>query len=148
MHSRSTNPEFSTVSHKGSKWANVHFHHMIFVFCSPKTLSKHKSSESSKSRHCTYIHNGAKPHFYPEIPLILIFQKCEFYEKWDFRNMNFEKIEIFIMWILWKMRFQKGEFCKNWDFQCVNFWIKCRFLPHVQKYVSIIKYLVIHGVAG
>ena len=48
MHSRSTYPEFSTVSHKGSKWANVHFHHMIFVFCSPKTLSKHKSSESSK----------------------------------------------------------------------------------------------------
>ena len=38
-----------------------------------------------------------KPTFYPEIPLILIFQKCEFCEKWDFKNMNFVKIETFKM---------------------------------------------------
>ena len=86
---------------------------------------------------------GQKPTFYPEILVILIFQKCEFCEKWDFRIVNFVKkkkkwyfrivnfvkIEILEMWILWKMRFQKGEFCKNWDFQYVNFWI---FAPELR----------------
>ena len=37
---------------------------------------------------------GQKPTFYPEIPLILMFQKCEFCEKYDFRNVNFVKNEI------------------------------------------------------
>ena len=41
-----------------------------------------------------------KPTFCPEIPLILIFQKCEYCAK---------------------MRFQKCEFCENWDFRNVNF---------------------------
>ena len=59
----------------------------------------------------------------------MIFLKCEFCEKWDFRNVNFVKIEISELWILWKMIFQNGEFCKNWDFQCLNFWIKCGLLP-------------------
>ena len=45
------------------------------------------------------------------------FQKCEFCEKWDFRNVNLVKIEISEMWILWKLRFQKGEFLdKMWIF--------------------------------
>ena len=43
---------------------------------------------------------GQKPSFYPEIPLILIFQKCEFWENWYFRNVNFVKNEISKMWIL------------------------------------------------
>ena len=30
----------------------------------------------------------------------LRFQKCEFCEKWDFRNVNFVEIEISEMWIL------------------------------------------------
>ena len=49
-----------------------------------------------------------------------MFQKCEFCQNWDFRNVNFSKNEILEMWILWKMRFQKCEFCKNWDFRNVN----------------------------
>ena len=49
------------------------------------------------------------------------FQKCEFYENQDFRNVNFMKIEIWEMWILWKSRFQKCEFCEKWVFRNVNF---------------------------
>ena len=56
---------------------------------------------------------GQKPTFYPEIPLILIVLKCEFCEIWDFRNVNFVKIGISELWILWKLRFQKGEFCAS-----------------------------------
>ena len=63
---------------------------------------------------------GQKPNVYPEIPLILIFHKGEFCEKWDFRNVNFVKIEILEMWILSKLWFQKGEFCENCDFRKVN----------------------------
>ena len=48
-----------------------------------------------------------KPTFYPEIRLILIFQKCEFCEKCDFRNVNFVKNAILETWILWKMFFSK-----------------------------------------
>ena len=36
-----------------------------------------------------YFTLGQKPTFYPEIPLILIFQKCEFCEKLNFRKVNF-----------------------------------------------------------
>ena len=72
---------------------------------------------------------GQKTTVYLEIPLNLMFQKCEFCEYWDFRNVNFVKIEISEMWILWILRFQICEFCKNCDFQYVNFWIKCGFLP-------------------
>jgi len=35
---------------------------------------------------------GQKSTFYPEIPLIL--RKCEFCKNWDFRKVNFVKIEI------------------------------------------------------
>ena len=70
----------------------------------------------------------------------MIFEKCEFCENWDFRNVNFvTKNDISEMWILWKLRFQKGEFCQKWDFRKVNFvkneiserWIleKFGFLP-------------------
>ena len=37
---------------------------------------------------------GQKPTFYPEIPLILVVQNCEFCENWDFKNVNFVKIGI------------------------------------------------------
>ena len=40
--------------------------------------------------------------FYPD----LLFEKCEFCEKWDF---------------------EKCEFCENWDFEKCDFWIKCGF---------------------
>ena len=44
--------------------------------------------------------------------------------------MNFVKIEISELWILWKMRLRNCEFCKKkWDFQNVNFWINWEFLP-------------------
>ena len=52
----------------------------------------------------------AKSTFYPEIPLILMLQKCEFCLK----------IEISEMWIFWKMRLQKCKFCENWEFKIVN----------------------------
>ena len=38
---------------------------------------------------------GQNPNFYPEIPLILRFQKCEFCEKWDFTLWIFGWIEDF-----------------------------------------------------
>ena len=38
----------------------------------------------------------------------LRFQKCEFCDNWDFKNVNF---------------------VQNWDFQYVNFWEKCGILP-------------------
>ena len=63
-------------------------------------------------------HIGEKSTFYPEIPLILMFQKCEFCGKWDFRNVNFVKIGILEMWILWKMSFQKCDFWKMWFSIC------------------------------
>ena len=50
-----------------------------------------------------------------------MFEKCEFCEKWDFENVNFVKIEISELWILWKIRLQKCEFCEKWDFIKVNF---------------------------
>ena len=56
---------------------------------------------------------GQKATFYPEITKNLMFEKCEFCEKWDFENMNFVKIEISELWILWKMRLQKCEFCEK-----------------------------------
>ena len=40
---------------------------------------------------------GQTSAFYPEIPLILIFQKCEFCEKRDFKNVSFVKNEILEM---------------------------------------------------
>ena len=36
--------------------------------------------------------------------------KCEFGEKWYFQNVNFLKYETLKMWILWKIRFSKCEF--------------------------------------
>ena len=60
------------------------------------------------------------------------FKNCEFYETWDFENMNFVKNDTMKMWILsknmalkmWilsKLRFWKCEFCEKWDFENVNF---------------------------
>ena len=48
---------------------------------------------------------GQKSTFYPEITKNLMFEKCEFCEKWDFRIVNFVKNETLEMWILWKLRF-------------------------------------------
>ena len=50
-----------------------------------------------------------------------MFEKCEFWEKWDFENVNFcqkcdfesvnfVKNVILKLWILWKMKFLKCEF--------------------------------------
>ena len=36
---------------------------------------------------------GQKPTLYPEITKNLMFEKCEFREKWDFENVNFVKNE-------------------------------------------------------
>ena len=36
-------------------------------------------------------HTGAKTHFLSRNSIDLIFQKCEFCEKCDFKNVNFEK---------------------------------------------------------
>ena len=55
------------------------------------------------------------------------FQKCEFSEKWDFRNVNFVKIEISEMWILWKMRFLEMWILGKMRFQKLGFSI-CEFL--------------------
>ena len=46
---------------------------------------------------------GQKSTFYPEITKNLMFEKCEFCKKCDFRNVNFEKNEISEMWILLKV---------------------------------------------
>ena len=69
-----------------------------------------------------------KPTFYPEITKNLMFEKCEFCEKWVFENVNFVnfvkkwdfeivnfvKIEILKLWILWKLRFWNCGFCQKW----------------------------------
>ena len=47
------------------------------------TIDKCANGKSSVS------HTGASTHFYPETPFILMFQTCEFCEKWDSRNVNF-----------------------------------------------------------
>ena len=39
-----------------------------------------------------------------------MFEKCEFCEKWEFKNVNFVNNETLKLWILWKMRFWKCEF--------------------------------------
>ena len=41
----------------------------------------------------------------------LKFEKCEFRENWDLENVNFVKIQIYKMWILWKFKLTKCEFC-------------------------------------
>ena len=85
-------------------------------------------------------HTGAKPHFLSRNSLDfdsskmwilwkMIFQKCEFCEKWYFRNVNFVKNELSKMWILWNWDLRNVNLVKNWDFQFVNFWIKYGFLP-------------------
>ena len=51
----------------------------------------------------------------------MVFEKCEFCEKWDFENVNFVKNEILKMWILGKLWFWNCEFCEKWDFVNVNF---------------------------
>ena len=74
-----------------------------------------------------------KPNFYPEIPLYLMFEICEFCEKLDFEIVNCVKNVTLKMWILSKIRFWKCEFCEKWDFEIVNFvkkkmWFwKCQF---------------------
>ena len=71
-----------------------------------------------KSHFCT------KPTFYPEIPLIFIFQKCKFCEKCDFRNVNFVKSVISVRLILQKLGFSICELLdKMWIFALVcEFW--------------------------
>ena len=58
------------------------------------------------SKVCMY-HTGAKIRFLSRNSL-------------DF-DVNFVKIEISEMWILWKLGFQKCEFCEKWEFTNVNF---------------------------
>ena len=48
-------------------------------------------------------------------------EKCEFYENWDFEDVNFVKNEILKMWILWKIGLWNCEFCQKWDFEIVSF---------------------------
>ena len=81
-------------------------------------------SVSAKSMgHTTVVKHtlGQKTTFYPEITKNLMFEKCEFCEKWEFEIVNFVKNEVLKMWILWKMRFWKCDFCEKWDFEIVNF---------------------------
>ena len=52
-----------------------------------------------------------KPTFYSEIPKNLMFEKCEFCEKWNFENVNFAK----------NPKNDKCKFCEKWDFENVNF---------------------------
>jgi len=51
------------------------------------------------------------------------FKNVNFFEKWDFENLNFRKSEIFKMWILSKMRYliEMWLFFFKWDFENVNF---------------------------
>ena len=65
--------------------------------------------EKSPVHKLTVAHWGKNPLFIQKFPWF-----------WYFKNVNFVKIEISEMWILWKMRFQKCEFCENWDFRNVN----------------------------
>ena len=52
------------------------------------------------------------------------FQTCEFCENWDFQNVNFVKIEISKMWILWKLGVLKYDFLdQTWIFASVWFCI-------------------------
>ena len=48
----------------------------------------------------------------------MMFEKCEFCEKWDFENVNFVKNETLKMC---KMTLLKCEFCEKWDIENVNF---------------------------
>ena len=50
--------------------------------------------EEKASSQCTL---GQKATFYPEINKNLMFEKCEFCEKYDFENVNFVKNEILYM---------------------------------------------------
>ena len=75
---------------------------------------------------------GQKPTFYLEIHKNLMFEKCEFCEKWDFDIVNFVKNETFKMWILDKLRI----FAPVWCFHAVmikreNVWMKINL---VQKH--------------
>ena len=57
--------------------------------------------------------------------------KCEFWQKWEFDNVNFVKNDIFKMWISSKLVISKCEFCQKWDFQNVNFrinWGLCYYM--------------------
>ena len=67
------------------------------------------------------LHTGAKSNFFPEITKYSMFEKCEFREKGDFKNVNFVKTETLKMWTLSKMRLWKYEFCEKWDFEIANF---------------------------
>ena len=49
------------------------------------------------------------------------FSKCEFWQKWDFENVNFVKNEILETWILSKMGFSKCESRQKLDFRKANF---------------------------
>ena len=69
---------------------------------------------------------GQKPTFYPEITQNLMFEKCEFCEKWDFENLNFVKDDVLKMWIFWNMIFWRcpptsGRAISGWPFQVGNF---------------------------
>ena len=48
-------------------------------------------------------------------------EKCEFCEKRDSENVNFDKNEALKVWILWKIRIWKCEFCEKWNLENMNF---------------------------
>ena len=72
-----------------------------------------------------------KPTFYPEITKNLLFEKCEFCEKWDFEIVNFVRNGTLKLWILRKTRLWKCEFCEIRDFKNVNF-VKMRLWNRVK----------------
>ena len=64
------------------------------------------------------LHTGAETHFLSRNSLDLMFQKCEFCEKWDYRNVNFVKNEILERWIFVKI----GIFNMWIHKMLLNFW--------------------------
>ena len=65
---------------------------------------------------------GQNPTFYPEIPQNLMFEKCEFCEKWAFEIVNFVKNEALKIVNFVKnetlkiVNFVKNEILKMWIF--------------------------------
>ena len=61
-----------------------------------------------------------KSHFHTGAKINFLSRNHQEFDVW--KNVNFVKIEISELWILWKMRLQKCEFCEKWDFRKVNLW--------------------------
>ena len=74
--------------------------HLKYLNISYNILTDIRKGNAEKGYHFFSNTLGQKPTFYPEFTKNLMFEKCEFCEKWNLEIVNFVKNETLKLWIL------------------------------------------------